>query len=97
MRVNYHFLFFYFFVPNVLKIISRHLSFFNYRGGVAVILHGMASIFSNVLDILHVQHQFFKIIWVFLWEKYTCSKIGLVAQVKGGGQSQISLYIFIVF
>ena len=29
--------------------------------GVAIILWGMASILSNVLDILHVQHQFFEI------------------------------------
>ena len=42
--------------------------------GAAIILLGMASILSNVPDILHVQHQFFEILLVF-WasqrEKYT--------------------------
>ena len=41
----------------------------------------MASILSNVPEILHVQHQVF---WSFQREKYTffqkCSKIGLVAK-----------------
>ena len=54
--------------------------------GLAVILRGMTSIWSNVHDILHFQHQFFemKVFLDFQREKYTffqkCSKIGLVAK-----------------
>ena len=51
--------------------------------GPAVILCGMTSIWSNVHDILHVQHQFFESVLGFSKGKYTfskkCSKIGLVA------------------
>ena len=31
--------------------------------GPAVILRGMTSIWSNVYDILHFQHQVFEIVW----------------------------------
>ena len=33
--------------------------------GPAVILHGMTRICSNVHDILHFQHQFFEIFFIF--------------------------------
>ena len=45
--------------------------------GAAVILRGMASILSNVPDILHVQHQFFeffKVFWAFQRKKTLFSK-----------------------
>ena len=44
--------------------------------GPAVILCGMTSIWSNVHDILHVQHQFFEIFlvfWDFQGEKFIFS------------------------
>ena len=39
--------------------------------GAAVILRGMASILSNMPDILHVQHHFLKLLGAFQREKYT--------------------------
>ena len=63
-RVNDYFsLYVFSFVPNFLKFISRHYSFFMYRGSggaTADILHGRAGILSGVPDILHVQRQFFE-------------------------------------
>ena len=46
---------FYFFVPNVLKIISRHYSFFKYRGRGPPWspLWSMANIECVVADIMH--------------------------------------------